>query len=457
MSEPLPNRADILIVGAGPTGLSLALALQQQKCNDVLIVDGAAQGENTSRAVAVHAATIEAFESIGCAESILQSARKISGTVIQSPRARIEMATFAPLAKYTKYPLMIAIPQHITEKILGEAVRDRGVRVSRPHKVISVQPDAENPKLSAVIFEDGHILRARVVVGADGARSVVRDSAKINWADPEGESKDGRSTILSQMIIADVTLENPPPWPKDKINLAVNGNAFLFVALPGQPYPQVSANETVYRIACGVPSSLGTPPQTMDVDYLQKLFDAWGPTSVMGPNTPRVIVKQPAWSSRFRTRSSIVDTFFTRLPTGTDSVGKLIRAGGPVMLIGDAAHIHPPIGGQGMNLGIRDAVRLAPVLAEYLRNTTSTGIPTSGDVDGPMKRWAEERRARGLTVIRTVKQLTALLAMPNETRWIMGIVPVNPTWIRDTFLGFMCKFTWWRARAAYQVSGLGNP
>ncbi|KAJ2988245.1 hypothetical protein NUW54_g9173 [Trametes sanguinea] len=173
MSESLPDSADILIVGAGPTGLSLALALQQQKCDDVLVVDGAAQGENTSRAVAVHAATIEAFESIGCAESILQAARKISGTVVQSKRTRFETATFPPLAQYTKFPLAIAIPQHITEKILGQAVRDRGVRISRPHKVISVQPDPESPKVSNVIFEDGHILRARVVVGADGARSIV--------------------------------------------------------------------------------------------------------------------------------------------------------------------------------------------------------------------------------------------------------------------------------------------
>ncbi|CDO70808.1 hypothetical protein BN946_scf184798.g124 [Trametes cinnabarina] len=365
------------------------------------------------------------------------SSRKISGTVIQSKRARIETATFAPLAKYTKYPHVFAIPQHVTEKILGEAVQDHG--------------------LSNVVFEDGHVLRARVVVGADGARSVVRESAKINRADPDGEPRDARSNILSQMIIADITLENPPPWPKDKVNLAVNGNAFLFIALPGQPYPQVSAQQTVYRIACGIPPSLGSPPPTMDAEYLQKLFDAWGPSSVMGPDTPRVTVKQPAWSSRFRTRSSIVDTFFARLPTGTDPNGKLLREGGPVVLIGDAAHVHPPIGGQGMNLGVRDAVRLAPVLAQYLRSTSLTGSPLNADVDEPMERWAEERRARGLTVIRMVKQLTALLAIPNETRWIMGIIPVNPAWIRDTFLGFMCKFTWWRARAAWQVSGLGNP
>ncbi|KAI8998715.1 FAD/NAD-P-binding domain-containing protein [Trametes punicea] len=352
---------------------------------------------------------------------------------------------------------MIAIPQHVTEQIIGKAAQERGVRISRPHKVVSVQPDPENANSSNVTFDDGHVLCARIVVGADGSRSTVRTSAKVGWADPDGEGNGGRNSILLQMIIADVTLDNPPPWPKDQINLAVNDNMFLFVALPGQPYPNISGDDIVYRMACGIPASLGEPPHAPDTEYVQKAFDAWGPNVVLGPGAPRIVVKQTAWSSRFVTRSSIADTFFAHLPTGTDATGNLVRGGGPVVLLGDAAHIHPPIGGQGMNLGIRDAVKLAPALAEYLRATSDAAFGGSRDVDAPLRRWAEERRGRALTVIRMVKQLTGLLTLPNQQRWVLGIIPFNPIWLRDTFLAFMCKFTWWRARGAWQISGLGNP
>ncbi|KAI0336443.1 FAD/NAD-P-binding domain-containing protein [Cubamyces sp. BRFM 1775] len=457
----LPQSVDILIVGAGPTGLCLALALQKHNCTNVLVVDGAEQGENTSRAVAVHAATIEAFDTIGCAEDILQAARKITATAMRSRRGRIETATFGPLAKHTKFPFMIAIPQHITEEILGKAVQDRNIRVHRPHRVARVQPSAENPSLTDVIFEDGHVVRARVVVGADGSHSTIRENAKIGWADPDGEPTDEKDNRLMQMIIADVVLENPPDWPLENINLAVStDNIVLLVALPGQPYPHISAEQLVYRIATGIPVSWGAPPHAPDSEYLQKILDAWGPNVVLGPGSPRIVVKQTAWSSRFRTRSSIADTFFARLPTGTGQDGQPLREGGPVVLIGDAAHIHPPMGGQGMNLGIRDSVKLAPALVEFLRTAPAGPIATRAQrelVDAPLQQWAEQRRGRALTVIRFVKQLGKSMTLPNERRWLLGVIPYNPAWLRDTFLGFMCRFTWWRAHAAWQISGLGNP
>ncbi|KAI0362001.1 FAD/NAD-P-binding domain-containing protein [Trametes cingulata] len=451
----LPSSTDILIVGAGPTGLSHALALHKHGFKDMVVVDGAPQGENTSRAVVVHAATLEALDNIGCAQELIQQCRKIRATVVRSNGYTIETATFAPLAKYTKFPFAAAIPQHVTEKIIGDAIKERGIAVYRPHKVVGLQPNADDNSLTDVIFEDGRVMRARVVVGADGSHSVVREHAKINWADPDGEAVDNpKHNVLAQMIIADVTLANPPPWPTDTINLASGlGNMFLFIALPGTPYPHIAPAETVYRIACGIPQEMGTPPPNPDTEYVQKLFDLWGPNTVLPRDAPRVTVKQTAWSSRFRTRSSIADTFFARLPSGTSPSGVPIRNGGPVCLLGDAAHIHPPMGGQGMNLGIRDAVRLAPALIEYVRASKAG----EANADAPLTRWAQERRGQAQTVVRTVKQITRMLSMPSERTWLLGIIPVNLTWMRDTFLRIMCSFGWWRARAAWQVSGLGNP
>ncbi|KAI0766116.1 FAD/NAD-P-binding domain-containing protein [Trametes elegans] len=450
----LPSDAEVLIVGAGPTGLCLALALWKQGFTDIVVVDGAVQGESTSRAIVLHAATLEALDAIDCAKQVAQACRKASGTVIRSRGiSGIEIASFPTLAKYTKFPFLTVIPQHITEKVIEDMARERGTQVFRPHKVVSLRPSSTDPKSTEAVFDDGHVLRARCVVGADGSRSTVRENARIGWADPDGEADDD-GKLFSKMVMADVTLENPPPWPADKLNLAVSdGNLCLFVRLPPAPYPHLDPQEPVYRIGVGIPKSFGEPPHAPDTAYLQQLVDAWGPNVVLGPAAPRVLITHTAWASRFRTRSSIADTFFTYLPAGTgagaDDGGAPARAGGPVLLLGDAAHIHPPMGGQGMNLGIRDAVRLAPVLAAYVHGGAAD--------DGPLRAWAVERHARAKTVIQTVKGLQRLLAAPDRTRWVLGVFPLNPTWIRNTFLRFVCMFTWWRAKGAWQVSGLGNP
>ncbi|EIW60470.1 FAD/NAD-P-binding domain-containing protein [Trametes versicolor FP-101664 SS1] len=451
----LPESTEILIVGAGPTGLCLALSLHKQGFTDFVVVDSLLSGDNGSRALAVHAATLEALEKIDCAEAVLQASRKLRATVIRTEGHVLETASFSSLGKHTKYPFMIAIPQHITEQIIGEAVHDRGISVLRPYTVVDLKPNVSDPKFTDVTFDDGHVLRARCVIGADGSHSIVREHAKIGWADPEGESNDEKTNLLTQMVTADVTLENPPPWPTDIISLTASAdNAFLFIALPGQPYPSVPEGEAVYRVGCAIPAALGVPPHAPDATYLQQLCDAWGPNGALPPGAPRVVVKQVAWSSRFRTRSSIADTFFAHLPSGATPTGGLARGGGPVLLLGDAAHIHPPMGGQGMNLGIRDAIKLGAVLAEYVRAAAS-GKP--GDVEAPLRQWAEERHGRAETVIRMVKGLQKMIMIRSKTKWVLGIIPVNVVWLRNTFLRIMTSFAWFRTRGAYNLSGLGNP
>ncbi|KAI0775810.1 FAD/NAD-P-binding domain-containing protein [Trametes elegans] len=423
----LPLTAEILIVGGGPTGCCLALALQKQGCNGMVVVDAVANGENSSRAIALHAATLEAFEAIGVIDPILRACRKISATVVRTRYHTVETGTFALLAKYTKYPYMIAIPQH------------RGIPIYRPHKVVDLKPTPDDPKLTDVTFEDGHILRARCVVGADGSHSIVRQCAQIGFADPDGSPSpsDGRAHFLRQMVVADVTLDNGPAWRADAANLVVGpDNVFLLIALPR-----------------ALPASFGAPPHAPDAAYLQRLVDAWGPNAALPPGAPRVHVAQAAWASRFRTRSAIADTFFARLPVPGAGSESGSTCGSPVVLLGDAAHIHPPMGGQGMNLGIRDAVRLAPALAEFLNRSRAAGQ----DADEPLRRWAAERRGRAQTVIRMVKRLEQLLTVSSETHWVLGVLPVNLVWIRDAVLRFLCSFDWWRTRAAWQISGLGNP
>ncbi|KAI0781025.1 FAD/NAD(P)-binding domain-containing protein [Trametes elegans] len=454
----LPDSVDVLVVGAGPTGLCLALALQIQGCTNVAVVDSMAEGENGSRAVAIHAATLEALEQIGVIHPILQATRKIRAPFLRTKSLTIEMGTFDSLSEYTNYPFMSSIPQHITDRILQDAARERGIQIYRPHRVTSVAPNEEHPSLTDVTFEDGHVLRARCIVGADGSHSLVRHNAQIGWADPDGDPDAAETNVFWQMVMGDVILANAPAWPINVVNLiGSDDNDFLFIALPDHSYAHLPAEDPIFRIVCGIPTALGTPPHAPDTAYLQQIVDAWGPNAILPPGSPRVTIKQTAWSSRFRTRYSLADTMFTYLPTGFEG-DAVQRHGGPVLLIGDAAHIHPPMGGQGMNLGIRDAVRLAPVLATYVRTRASDDwAPGSIDIDAPLRRWAEERRERAITVIHMVKRMSRMMSLANRTTWILGVVPVNLVWLRNTFLRIVCSFAWWRTNVAYRVSGLGNP
>ena len=257
------------------------------------------------------------------------------------------------------------------------------------------------------------------------------------------------------MIIADITLNSAPLHP-DAINLVVsNDNALLLIWLPGRPYPD-QTSEPIYRISCGIPSALGTPPSAPDTAYVQDLLDKWGPNVVLPNDVPRLEVRSTVWSSRFRTHSAISDKFFTHVP------GEVPDEGGPVFLVGDAAHIHPPMGGQGMNLGIRDGVRLAPILAEYVRTASSSaGIPASTkarkEVEAPLRVWAADRHAKALKVIAMVKDLQRLLWLPNKTKHLLGVVPYNPALMRNRMLRVMTSFDWFKAKSALRVSGLANP
>lgn len=135
----LPKRTTVLIVGAGPTGLTTAIALSKAGVTDFLIVDALKEGENSSRAMTVHAATLDSLDTLGCAKPLVQLG--IQGKALQmndrnNPSAPLVSIDFTTLKGSTKFPYVLILPQNITEKVLKEHLETQyQVQVQRPYKV----------------------------------------------------------------------------------------------------------------------------------------------------------------------------------------------------------------------------------------------------------------------------------------------------------------------------------
>lgn len=256
------------------------------------------------------------------------------------------------------------------------------------------------------------------------------------------------------MILADVIFSKPPPPEFETMMFILSPeSAFLWIPLPKSAYNE---SETVYRIGAGIPPSMGRPPPTPSTPYLQQILNSFGSGTVKLHNvTPQLTISKTVWSTRFRTHSAIADTFFTRLGWAQ---GGQYYSGGVILLIGDAAHIHSPAGGQGMNLGIRDAISLGATLAAH-RSTTKGNVSPSEyrQLDRPLQDWADHRHRQGLTVIALTKQILAFANLSHTTTWYFGVIPVNWSVLGNLVVGIASRFTVMRRAIAWRLSGLGNP
>jgi 2-polyprenyl-6-methoxyphenol hydroxylase-like FAD-dependent oxidoreductase len=311
----LPPSTDVLIVGAGPVGLTLAAALQGRGV-DVVLVDKAAEGANTSRAAVIHARTLEALRGIGVSDELVRRGTVVPRFTVRDRDRALLTIDFDGLPGRHPYTLML--PQDITEKVLTRRLEQIGGRVQRPYELARLDQDATG--VTATML-GGETVRASYVVGADGMHSAVREQAGIGFA---GESY-GQSFVL-----ADVRLD----WELEDTEVMLYlSPAGLVVAapLPGGRH----------RIVATVDEA----PERPDRDHIQALLDA------RGPQKRPARVEDVVWSSRFRVHHRLADRYRE----------------GRILLAGDAAHVHSPAGGQGMNTGIQDAVALAARLADVLR------------------------------------------------------------------------------------------
>lgn len=377
----MANTADVLVVGAGPTGLTLASALVSRGMH-VTVVDRQAAGANTSRAAVVHARTLEALESIGVADRLVALGIQAPRFTIRDRDRVLVPVRFDDLP--TRYPYTLMISQAVTEAVLLERFVELGGQVLRPRAVTDV---AQDDRGVIATLDDGTQLHARYLVGADGMHSIVRERAGVGFPGASyGES----------FSLADVRLTGAAP--RDEVILYFSPAGLVVVA----PLPHGT-----HRVVAPVDSA----PELPDVDYVQALLDD------RGPERERVIVEEVVWGSRFRVHHRVVDAY---------------RAG-RILLAGDAAHVHSPAGGQGMNIGIQDAMVLAEALATAL---------ISGNEE-PLNAYGAIRRPIAEQVVALADRLTRLATVGRRLRPL-----------RNTLLKVLACVPAFRRQLAWRLSGL---
>lgn len=290
----------------------------------------------------------------------------------------------------------------------------------------------------------------------------MRQLAGIDFADPDGDVQSA-DPALRHMVLADVIFNKPLEslFPSDSIMGFASETFFLMASIPA-PWAAGSFSEfnedgepnIVYRIGCGIPPTLGTPPPSPPTAYLQSIVDSYGPLRISSDaaiNPHPVQISQTVWSTRFRTHSAIADPFFTRFQSPAEEKSAK-PSGGIVVLIGDAAHIHSPVGGQGMNLGIRDAIGLGPALYAHL-NASANTPSISEDVDKNLRDYAAARHSRALSVIGLTKRLMGLSKLFRSSS--DGYIVSGRSMILKWLLLFAGRFGVVKGAVAWRLSGLG--
>lgn len=307
-STALPTQTDIAIVGAGPTGLALAATLASGGI-DFVVIDRLAEGANTSRAAVVHARTLEVLEEIGASEALIARGIPVTRFAVRDGSRRLLTVPFDRLP--TAYPYTLMVPQCDTEEVLLARLRTLGGDVHRPYEVSSVAQDEDGVTLT---MRTGETLRAKYVVGADGMHSTVREASGIGFTG---------STYDESFVLADVAMDWAPGAEEVSLTFGAAGLAVV-APLPGGHYRVVA--------------TVDQAPASPDLAFVQGLLDERAPGQAK--------VATLAWSSRFRVQHRVAEHYRE----------------GRLLLAGDAAHVHSPAGGQGMNTGIQDGYALGRAL-----------------------------------------------------------------------------------------------
>jgi 2-polyprenyl-6-methoxyphenol hydroxylase-like FAD-dependent oxidoreductase len=319
----MPRKTEVVIIGAGPTGLTLGVALRRLGVT-CQIIEKEKEAPATSRALAIHARTLEILESMGVVSSFLKQGNSVHGMEMFINKKK--SFTLSTDQIDTKYSYILVLPQSQTEHILEKEFVELGGVITRGATVRDFREEKEGV---SVFFRtsDGEKkeVQGDFLVDCGGAHSLVRHTLAIPFK--------GKTYGDEDFLIADVKLD----WDKE------TNHAYLFIQKEGVlaafPLP-----EGRWRLVVEVHVNKEDNPPEPTLEVLQGLF-------VQRTGSTKTIVSDLAWASHFTINRRMI-TEYRR---------------GRVFLAGDAAHIHSPFGGQGMNTGMQDAYNLAWKLAYSIK------------------------------------------------------------------------------------------
>jgi 2-polyprenyl-6-methoxyphenol hydroxylase-like FAD-dependent oxidoreductase len=332
------SRTDVLIAGAGPTGLVLALWLTRLGVR-VRVVDQAPEPGTTSRALGVQARTLELYRTMGLDQAMLAGGVQVPQVhlwVRGEERARVALGAIG--AGLSPYPYLLVYPQDRHEKMLTARLEAADVRVERSTTLVGFEVREEGVT-ARLRHGDGssETCEAKYLAGCDGARSAVRQGLHLEY--PGG-------TYSHVFYVADV--EATGPTADGELHLGIDDADFIAC------FPLQGGGVRIVG-ALGHDADDGDEGGKVD----------WSDVNQRAIERVRLDVRRVNWFSTYRVHHRVASSF---------RVGR-------AFLLGDAAHIHSPVGGQGMNTGIGDAVNLAWKLAAVLRGRAGAPILDSYEAE----------------------------------------------------------------------------
>lgn len=323
------SNVPVAIVGAGPTGVMLAIELARRGVG-VRIFDKQPTPSQETRAIGIHARTLEVFHQLGIAEEFVELGHRVNGFEVHTPARHSTLVRFGGLD--SPYPFVLMLGQDQTQRILDQRLAELGVAIERGVEVAALNHDAAAVELTlrgpAVPVE--RPLVADWVVGCDGAHSIVRRHLGVPF---DGDDY-GQDWLMAEVNIH---------WPIERTRF----HLFAYTAAPMVAFPMPGGRWRVFLPQ--VPNRAAERPQPA-MDEIERLVAQRGPAGMT--------VTDPTLLAAFRSH---------RRRTSTMRNGRLLVAG-------DAAHIHSPAGGQGMNTGLHDAFNLGWKLGLVTREQSPASL-----------------------------------------------------------------------------------
>jgi 2-polyprenyl-6-methoxyphenol hydroxylase-like FAD-dependent oxidoreductase len=354
---------EVLIAGAGPVGLTAACELARFGI-PLRIVDKSAQRTDKSKALVLWSRTLELLDrGPGGASSFVNAGFKALAVNFVARDGEL-MGRVSMENVKSPFPYGLMLPQSETERLLEERLQGLGVTVERQVEVLGFK--SSDAGIQATLrHADGHeeTVSSNWLLGCDGAHSIVRHTLGTPFA---GE------TLDSDWMLADVHLKGYPyPDTEASVYWHKDGVFVIFPILPGR-----------YRVIGDLPMTSGVLPPTPTLPEVQAIIDRRGPG--------HMTAFDPIWLAGFRINGRKVKDYRS----------------GRAFLLGDAAHVHSPAGGQGMNTGMQDAFNLTWKLALVIRDTCGERL---------LESYSPERSAIGDEVLKAADRLTTIGTLKNTT------------------------------------------